>query len=322
MKKIRIAVITLILIVPAINMSCSREFLIPTDGQGDLDVTLDSETLRTAQPGLDNEPASYRISGTHHSGAAFDITTPDTSIHVSDLQIGDWELHVRAYNGSNQIIAQGTGSLSIEPGGSHSISIVLYNALGTGSLNFSLNWNSQLIADESLSVVFSTLGGEALPLDYTIIDGTATGITDGIPSGFYKMEVNLHDGPEVVMGTVEIVLIQEGTVTAVDLDFTQINKPGQMIPVAGPDFTVSWDSDSLSVDEYRVYYREHGTFNWMLLGSTGSGAVLTFTVDQSMLPFGTYDLAVSSVAGGAESELHTSMDDTAVPATGWYIDWN
>lgn len=321
MKRINKPLLGLILIVILLPISCAKAFNMNLEIKGDMEVTLDPETMRTARSGLDTEPASYRIEGTHSGGAAFDITSLDTSLQINDLQIGEWDLRVRAYNSAGQIVAEGTGTLTVEPGGLSAITLMLYNAVGTGSLDFNLIWNPDLLANESLTITLTTLGGDAVAMQYTADSGVASGLTDQLGAGFYKLDVQLWDGAAAVMGAVEMVLIHEGTATTVDLDFTQINKPGQVIPLTGSDFTISWNSDSADADDFRLYYREHGTYNWIFLGSTGSGSILDFTVDQTMLAYGTYDFAVSSIREGAESELHTSMDDTAVPATGWYIDW-
>ena len=49
---------------------------------------------------------------------------------------------------------------------------------------------------------------------------------------------------------------------------------------------------------------------------------LRITIDHSDLGDGSYDFAVSSISEfGIESDLHTSLDYTAVPIGGWYILW-
>jgi hypothetical protein len=41
-----------------------------------------------------------------------------------------------------------------------------------------------------------------------------------------------------------------------------------------------------------------------------------------MLPYGVYEFAVTSVStDGLESEIHSSLDDNADPAGGWFLDW-
>lgn len=308
MKKILFIAIALIL------SSCSAMLLQPNE-TGEI-------SMRTAAPELDEAPAYFRIGGTHESGRTFERTTTGTEILIDDLLPGVWQLTVKGFNSSDQVVAEGTGSLTVESGGSSSIIIVLYSTTGTGALDLRLLWNPDLVLNASLAISMSTLGGAEIDVNCEVLTGEASGLTENLPSGFYRLNVQLYDGAVSVMGSMETVLIREGATTAIDLDYTQINKPGQCLSVNGTEFTIGWDCDDTTVDEYRIYYREHGTWSWILLGSTGSGEILDFTVDTGILDYGVYDFAVSSVAGSEESELHTSMDDTALPATGWYVSWS
>ncbi|MBN2658914.1 MAG: fibronectin type III domain-containing protein [Spirochaetales bacterium] len=308
----------LMLLLP---LSCSPMLLSERETKGEVNIKLDPLTMRSALPDGDGGPASYIIEGTHTSGAVFNIVSTATSVHLPELLTGEWTLHVRACDSSDQVIAEGTGSLYVEPGDISYLTIVLYDVSGTGTLDLSLRWNEDLIADPVLNLNLTTLTGDPVSISFTIEAGVAAGLTTGLGAGFYKLTASLLDGETVVAGTVETVLIANETLTAVDLDFNLINKKEQQFDLTGPDFTISWDSEDLSADHYRVYYREHGSFNWVLLGISDSGMDLDFTIDNTMLAYGTYDFAVSSVSGDHESEFHSSMDDTAVPATGWYINW-
>jgi len=300
-------------------ISCSN-LLVDMDSSGEMNLTLD--TMRSVTSELDEIVASYRLEGSNEKGSVFDLVTTDTTVQIPDLTPGEWQIRVRAYNSAGSVIAEGVGTLTVEPGGYASMTIVLYSLSGTGSLDFSLSWNEDLVWNESVQVLLKNLNGDEIPVDFNQSTGIASGLFDNLASGFYTLEVKLFDNLTLAMGAIELIQVREGAVTNVHLDFSQINKPGQRIPVSADSFTISWDYDSVTeVDEYRIYYREHNSFIWTFLGSTVSGSVLEFTIDQNILAFGAYDLAVSSVAGAVESELHSSMDDSAVPATGWYIDW-
>lgn len=304
-----------------LTLSCSPMLMLDLNQKGEMDIRLDAETMRSALPGLDSELSYYIIEATHTEGDFLELVSLSTSVHLTELRPGEWTLRVLACNSNDEVLAEGTGTLLVEPGGNSSLTIVLYDVTGSGTLGLSLVWNDDLMAEPRLLLDMTTLDGVPVPVSYNVETGMATGETTGLSAGFYKLAVTLLDGESVVAGTVEIVLIRNETVTSVDLDLSLINKKGTEIKLAATDFTISWDSDDLSVDLYRIYYREHGSFNWVLLGSTDSGADLEYSIGNSMLAYGVYDFAVSSVSGAEESELHSSMDDTAVPATGWYINW-
>jgi hypothetical protein len=277
--------------------------------------------LRSIVSDLDTVPSYYKIEGENDGGTLFDVTTVDTSIQIPGLTAGTWQISIHAYNEQDQLIAEGTGVLTVQPGGYSTMTITLYDITLTGSLDFSLLWNADLVWNESLTVQLENMEGDILALTYSQDSGSAEGLTENLPPGFYTLEVKLYDNLIQVMGAMELVQIKGGAVTDIDLDFSQINKPGQCVLMNQESFTISWDYDDTAADEYRIYYRTHGTYLWNYLGTTGSGSIQSFSIDQSLLSYGVYDLAVSTVIGEEESELHSSMDDTAIPATGWYIDW-
>ena len=102
------------------------------------------------------------------------------------------------------------------------------------------------------------------------------------------------------------------------------NESGERIEITEDTFTIAWDYDPMSgiPDLYRMYYRNRGDELWNLLSEVNPDIEPTFIITQDNLSFGIYEFAVSAVSGGVESDLHTSMDDTASPGTGWFVDWH
>lgn len=73
---------------------------------------------------------------------------------------------------------------------------------------------------------------------------------------------------------------------------------------------------------YRVYYRERGTAAWIMLDEIPYTPNPMIDVSSSLLPYGKYEFGVTIFSSSdAESALHTSLDPTADPSTGWYVDW-
>ncbi len=99
--------------------------------------------------------------------------------------------------------------------------------------------------------------------------------------------------------------------------------------VKGDSFTISWDYGSLNTSnyvnkaaKYKIYYRIHGNNSWTFLDEIISENNLEYTITDKALDYGIYDLGVSSVnIKDAESEIHSSLDLTADPFSGWYINW-
>lgn len=103
-------------------------------------------------------------------------------------------------------------------------------------------------------------------------------------------------------------IVEEETVT-------EVIKSGSFIEM-------EWDYyPDEPVDYYNFYYREHGSSSWIFLKSTNSDTA-EVTIAYSELGKGSWDFAVSAIDySGNESELHTSLDETAYPVTGWYLTW-
>lgn len=101
------------------------------------------------------------------------------------------------------------------------------------------------------------------------------------------------------------------------------------IVVKGESFTLAWDpggpeipNDPNAVIQYNVYYRAHGSYYWRLLMEVVSSGNPECVITSEAMDYGRYDFAVSAVSKqGSESALHSSLDRTANPFTGWYINW-
>lgn len=110
-----------------------------------------------------------------------------------------------------------------------------------------------------------------------------------------------------------------------DNEVKQVSK----MNVVGDSFTISWDMNTLydsdyinNATKYKVYYRIHGSSSWTLLDEIESVDDIEYTITNTALAYGDYDLGVSSVNGlETESEIHCSLDNTADPDSGWYISW-
>jgi hypothetical protein len=86
--------------------------------------------------------------------------------------------------------------------------------------------------------------------------------------------------------------------------------------------TLEWDAPPEAVTSYDVYSRSHGASLWQVLGSVSAVPQPEYTILHSALGNGEYDFAVVAVNDqGDRSDYHTSLDPTAQPDTGWYLEW-
>lgn len=101
------------------------------------------------------------------------------------------------------------------------------------------------------------------------------------------------------------------------------------IVVKGESFTLAWDpggskipNDPNSVVHYTVHYRNHGSVYWHFLMEIESSGSPECLITDELIDFGRYDFAVKAVGElGGVSTLHSSLDSTANPFCGWYINW-
>ena len=101
------------------------------------------------------------------------------------------------------------------------------------------------------------------------------------------------------------------------------------IVVKGESFTLAWDpggpeipNDPNYVVQYNVYYRNHGSYYWRFLMETESSGNPECLITDKEIDYGRYDFAVSAVnEQGETSALHSSLDSSANPFSGWYINW-
>lgn len=101
------------------------------------------------------------------------------------------------------------------------------------------------------------------------------------------------------------------------------------IIVKGKSFTLAWDSggpeipnDPNKTVQYNIYYRAHGLLYWNFLTTVKSKRNPDCQITNKILDYGRYDFAVKAVNGkGEESAFHSSLDATANPFTGWYVNW-
>lgn len=73
--------------------------------------------------------------------------------------------------------------------------------------------------------------------------------------------------------------------------------------------------------QYNVFVRQHGVQSWDHL-ATVEGDKTSLIIEQSELPYGSYEFAVEYIdANGERSDLHASTDTDAWPVGGWFVVW-
>lgn len=98
----------------------------------------------------------------------------------------------------------------------------------------------------------------------------------------------------------------------------------------GSEFVLQWEPPSEigsgnTSFTYTLYYREYPgsvTSGWTELGTADASNRSRFRVDGLKLAPGAYEFGIRTVdADGNSSDMHTSTDWSADPATGWILNW-
>jgi hypothetical protein len=286
------------------------------------------EAAASITPGPAPQPVSYRLTGTGPASASFSQTVLSLPADIDGLLPGDWVIGVEALDAGGQVVLEGSLTTMVASGGATPIAVVLAPPVGVGQVSIGLLWPSALVADPQVVAVLESETAGSIPISVQLAaqEGSATCTALSVPSGWYHLRLQLLDGASVVAGQVELLQVRAAATTAAPITITELNKPGAPVSIQGASLTLFWDPDLTGnpadpTASYNLYSRTHGTFPWTLLGNTGT-ATESFSVSTDILPHGSYDFAVTAVtASGAESELHTSLDDTAQPQTGWYVVW-
>ena len=103
----------------------------------------------------------------------------------------------------------------------------------------------------------------------------------------------------------------------------------QQITVHDDAITLYWDPPDFSALEaiwpivsYKVFYRRHGDFLWLLIAEVEAKQRLEYTLNHDEVGDGLYEFAVSAMdEKNRMSTLHTSVDQNANPFGGWYVLW-
>lgn len=297
----------------------------PAEGQG----PNDASRSMTAPPAPD--PVEYRVTGAGPDGDGFTETYAAMPVDVTGLAAGEWTITVEGLDSSGTVVLHGSTVTMVATDGSTPIQVSLVRPAGQGQVNIDLSWPAALLAGPQIVAVLepqSGAAGSTIVMDTTIqaADGTATCSATSVPSGWYKLQLKLMDGSTVVSGRAELVEVAADQTTSGTITVAELNKPGNPQTISGTSFTLAWDPSTTTsttdpVASYNVYYRTHGTYPWTLLGNTGS-VTESFEVTTSILAHGSYDFAVTAVAeSGTESDPHTSLDNSADPQCGWYVEW-
>ena len=100
------------------------------------------------------------------------------------------------------------------------------------------------------------------------------------------------------------------------------------VEITTESVTLAWDAPSPEIDYYRLVFRIHGAnppASWLVIEENFSAAPSPeYTLNNADVGNGIFDFGVVAKDLDSETEessLHSSLDVTAQPDTGWYLVW-
>jgi hypothetical protein len=88
------------------------------------------------------------------------------------------------------------------------------------------------------------------------------------------------------------------------------------------EVTLAWDPPPSEITTYKIFYRSHESGSWILFDEIPADDDPEYTLFHGEFGNGDYDFGVVAVdTETEESAMHTSLDNTAQPESGWYLSW-
>ena len=174
---------------------------------------------RTVLPEESTEIVAYSITGVGPSGNEVGGAGTSPIFHFDGLLAGDWTIVAAALSPSGKPVYQGRIDVRLVPGGEPSYELLLEGVSGQGSIVGVVSWPAGAPVDPSVTVEITSIAGETV--DAVVSQGES--IADfgpiGAEAGYYRADITVLDGAEVLAGRSEVLRVVADFTTRLDLDF-------------------------------------------------------------------------------------------------------
>ena len=206
----------MLILVTALAVSCkeSTDNSITTVEIAIEDRSLNSRTIMPSSALL--QPHKYSVSGQGPSGQSFGpIISTESSITVSEIQVGNWSIQAKALNAENNELASGSGTYDIGRG-QNSITVALDTITGNGTLQLDISWDDDITWRDSVRIEVSIKdidGNEILSTSRSAsTNSEGVSILLALSAGCHIMSVRAFDEDgSLDVGATDAVRIVAGT---------------------------------------------------------------------------------------------------------------
>jgi hypothetical protein len=194
-------------------------------------------------------PSSYDLTFTASGQATVTKTGVSSSRLSVSLACTTWSVYVNGRDSSGNVVASGTGSVTVSSGGDNALAVSLsyiVTGTGTGGVNVSLTWPSpEPVSAAAISLVSSSGATLDTSSAWTVNIGTGSAslALSGIVVGSYTATLTLKDSSGTTLyGRQETIVVFQNMTTA------------GTISVAESDFSIPVTSISLSATSLSLSY--------------------------------------------------------------------
>lgn len=193
-------------------MGCKSE----STPRSTLELTMETRNDREkliVPEGSSLEISKYLVNGKGPDDDTFSVVSTKQTVSVSGLRIGSWQVTVDGLNASGSRLASGSATIQLQPEPTPQ-TIYLDTLEGSGAARITIQWDSSLIADPSLTLDLARQGENTTQrqvLDTSTLEGGyASWSSNSLEAGSYTLVGKLFAGGIQVSGFVEALRIVDG----------------------------------------------------------------------------------------------------------------
>ncbi len=178
---------------------------------------------RTVHPEESTDVVAYSITGVGPAGNEVHAEGTSPIFHFDGMLAGNWTIIAAALSPSGKPIYQGRIDLRLAPGAAPSYELLLESVSGQGNLVGSVGWPAGAPVDPAVVIELTPLVGSAVDVAVTALESSADFGPLAVEAGYYRADVVVLDGDEVLAGRTEVLRVVAGFTTRLDLEFTTEN---------------------------------------------------------------------------------------------------
>jgi hypothetical protein len=165
---------------------------------GSLFFDLEGTQSRLIGPEIDLEADHFVITGAGPGDLTFSLDTSVDEPLLNDLASGLWDISGQMFNADGDLIASGTATANVTPGGYTVVFIPFQPIVGNGNLQVTLSWPVGELYNPRIDATLQLVGGKAISADFQSLDDgnpetVANLLSTQMEAGYYLLSIQVFD---------------------------------------------------------------------------------------------------------------------------------